>query len=150
MQISIVNLRDGRTTKIDTPDNITIKDLKNMFFIKEGTHPSKQVLFYEGQLLADYRTLAHYQFQSETALMLAVDEECIDIFIRTPDGENTTLHVKSADTIASLKAKIEVEMDYDFQETQLSFQDSFLENHRKLSDYAIEDHSLLKLTVRYN
>ena len=150
MQISIANLRDGCTTKMHAATNITIGDLKGMFFIKEGIHPSKQVLIYEGQLLADHHTLAHYQIQAETALMLAVDEECIAIFIRTPDGENTTLHVKSADTIASLKAKIEVEMDYGFQETQLSFQDSFLENHRKLSDYAIEDHSLLKLTVRYN
>jgi hypothetical protein len=67
------------------------------------------------------------------------------IFVKTRMGKSTTLEVSSSDSVDSVKAKIEEQQGIAASEQRLSFGGMQLEDGRALSDYAIEEGSILQV-----
>jgi ubiquitin len=73
----------------------------------------------------------------------------MQIFVKTLTGKTTTVEVEAGDTIESVKAKIEDEMDVRQDRQRLLHAGKQLEDDRTLSDYNIREGSTLHLVLRF-
>ena len=72
----------------------------------------------------------------------------MQIFVRTLTGKTITLDVKSDDTIADVKTKVQNKVNIKSVMQRLIFGGKALEDQRTLSDYNIQRESTLELTFR--
>ena len=71
IHFSIKNLT-GKTIKIETPPNISVKLLKYFILIKEGYPISEQILVFDGKQLENSKSIAEYGIQNESTLTLVL------------------------------------------------------------------------------
>ena len=71
IHFSIKNLT-GKTIKIETPPNISVKLLKYFILIKEGYPISEQRLVFDGKQLENSKSIAEYGIQNESTLSLVL------------------------------------------------------------------------------
>lgn len=71
IHFSIKNLT-GKTIKIETPPNISVKLLKYFILIKEGYPISEQRLVFDGKQLENSKSIAEYGIQNESTLTLVL------------------------------------------------------------------------------
>nr|XP_008192237.1 PREDICTED: ubiquitin [Tribolium castaneum] len=76
------------------------------------------------------------------------NEESIQIFVKTLNGETITLEVDPSETIENLKAKIQDQQGVPPNLQRLIFAGQQLEDGFTLSDYNIQDESIVRFVLK--
>lgn len=141
------------TLAVDPNDSIA--NLKSIIKVKKGFPVDEQRIVYNGRKLEDDRTVSDYNIQNKSTLNLVLPvpgrpngDNRMEVTILTKDrGPLATLAVRPTDLILELKLKIRGITGVPYNKQILNFADRELENRRFISDYSIQNKSVIDLVV---
>lgn len=147
MQIFVKTLL-GKTISLKVRGFYTIKNIKSVIEVMEGTPPDLQRLhFNTGKDLEDSHTLFMYNIKEDSTLRL-VFYGGMQIFVKTLIGKTISLEVEASYTIDTVKTEIENMEGTSPEQQRLYFAGRELEDEFLLSDYNIQRDSTLHLVLR--
>ena len=151
MQIFVNILGSNKTIILNVNKTDSIKDVKGKIKAKEGIPDDLNRLWFSGKWLQEDRTLLDYNIKTEATIFLAINlrgGNRIVIFLRTLSGKEIPLQVPSTETVYNVKKFIQKITEFPIDTLRLIFAGKQLEDGHTLSDYHIENESILGLILR--
>ena len=135
----------GRIISLEVGPSDRIDKVKAMIYKREGIPPAQQKLIFDRVHLEDEHMLSYHNIQSQSILYLLVR---LKVLVKTPTGKSITLEVMAIDTIQDLKIMIQGKEDIPPDHQRLIFAGKFLKDEHTLSDYDIQNKSIIHLILR--
>ena len=141
-----VKMLTENTITLDVKPSDTVYSVKVKIQEKEGIPPGQQGLMFAETQLEDDRTLSHYGIQDNSNLHL--DRDRIQIFVSILNGKTISVHVRSSDTVESLKAKIHARNGASVEHQWLQYGGKALQNGHILSEYDVKTECTINMLTR--
>ena len=139
----------GKIITLQFSPNDSVAIVKQKIQHKEGIPPDQQCLFFNDMQLYDWSTLNGYKIKNMSTLyLLTIFRGPVNVFVMTPDDNNITItDLDPADTIASVKQKIQHIKGIHPDRQSLIFGRHWLGNNATLSDFNIQKKTTLYLVI---
>jgi len=141
-----VDMMTWKRISLEAEPETSIKAAKIIIQDKEGIPPDQQRFFYEDKELEDGRTFKEYNLDKKSTLCLHFS---MTIYVTTPTGEKTSLHVFPSESIKNIKQKIFDKEGIPLDQQRLTFHGKEIENGCSLSDCNIQRESTIHLITTY-
>ena len=153
MQIFVKILNTGKKITIEADPSNTIENIKCKIQDQTSIPPDQQQMLFTGELLENTHTIFYYNIQHKSTIQLVctgnltVKISRMVIIITTPTGKSIALEVKHSSiiTIENLKYMILNKEGIPPDQQVLLFDGIPLENDHTLSDYRIQNGSIVTL-----
>ena len=148
MQIFVRNL-SGNAITLETDVTDTVKITKSKIEAKGGPRAYLQSLVYDGRELKDEITLREYHIvQGSTLYVYSVSDAAqINVKVKTPSGKVVCVTIGKHETIKSIKAALQAELQVPIKQLQLFFHGKLLDDDATLNKYKVIEGSKLKILV---
>ena len=135
----------GSTITLEVEPANSIEVVKQQIQVKEGIPPDQQCLTFAGNRLKDHFTLSDLDIQNESVLYLI--PPYMQIVVKCRTGSTVTLEVDLADSIETVKQKIQEKQGIPLDQQCLTFAGKRLKDWHTLRDLNIEDESIFYLVL---
>lgn len=151
MDITITMLNGMSVTLTVTPED-TVRSLKLLIQRHLDVAPECQKLtIHNGQvtiLKDNSKTLKFYGLESGSKVsLLVVEPTIVQVFLKNEKGQLSTYDIDPEETVQSFKSKVFAREKVPVDQQRLIYEGKEM-NHGKLTDYGVEAHGTIYLTLR--
>ena len=145
MEVYLVSQLTQERMSLELSPKDTVESVKNEIHAKTKISPYQQVLQFNGRQLDDVHSLNFYDIEDKSTLFLYV---AVQIIVRMSTGIDVRLNLLKSSTIKNVKEKIQFSDDIPCDRQYLYFHDELLIDNHTLSDYNIQNESILRCLVK--
>jgi len=145
MQV-FIKIQNGKTIVLEVPKKETIEKLKSQIEKKEGIPISKQRLIYNTKELENENSMAYYNIQPESNILLNLKlGGGVLVVINSLEGQSVEIDIDEDDTIESLKLKIYEKQGTAVEMQRLIYEKRKLDDNKTIADYQMKENSQVRL-----
>ena len=144
--VKLITGGTGSTISLRVKTNDTIKAVKNLIYEQEGFPPAQQQLYFKrnGQL-KDNKRLSDYNVQRDNTICMVQVSGFMKITVETFANKTFPITVRENDFVSDIKSIIQNREGIPCVQQLLLFAGIHLENNHTLSEYNIQEGSVIQL-----